>query len=198
MGNFRGSRMPPLPIKLPLLFPDINSNSSLWSISCAIAFMLVGLWQPNNKYWANIVYVGSGFALIGLMGLNNGQNIDVFPAFLLIMVIRGCLSFKIPGSLIVSGISFGWFLISLFFVVQNSLNSLNIEQVPAIVTPGLKPKIIYQLYSNDEQYKALVFNMATNTTILFCLISLFVFLLVNALLSEYRSRQELGIVNMLY
>lgn len=37
--------------------------------------------------------------------------------------------------------------------------------------------------------------MAMNTTILFCLISLFVFLLVNALLSQYRSRQELGVVN---
>jgi signal transduction histidine kinase len=129
------------------------------------------------------------------MSLSNAQNINVFPAFLLIMVIRGCLSFKLPGSFIVAGISFAWFLISLFLAVQNSLNSLNIQQVPAIVIPGLKPKIIYQLYSNDEQFKALIFNIAINTTILFCLISLFVFLLVNALLSEYRSRQELGTVN---
>jgi signal transduction histidine kinase len=195
MGKFHGSNMPSPPLKLPLLFLDLSDNYSLGSMLCAIAFMLIGLWQPNHKYWAKIAYIGSGFALIGLMGLTNGQNIDIFPVFLLIMVIRSCLSFKLPTSLIVAGISFGWFLISLFLAVQNTLNSLNIQQVPAIITRGLKPKIIYQLYSNEEQFKALIFNMAINTTILFCLISLFVFLLVNALLSEYRSRQELGNVN---
>ncbi|MGL4880596.1 MAG: sensor histidine kinase [Waterburya sp.] len=192
MGQFHA---PKIPVQLPLLFPDLNGFSSHWSMLCAIAFMILGLWQPNNKYWANVSYIGTGFALIGLMSLASGENLNVFPVFLLIMVIRGCLSFKLPGSLIVAGISFAWFLISLLIAIHSTLNSLDIQQIPAIITPGLKPKIIYQLYSNDEQFKDLIFNMAINTTILFCLISLFVFLLVNALLAEYRSRQELGFAN---
>jgi signal transduction histidine kinase len=195
MGKFHGSQMPTHPLKLPLLFLDLSANYSLGSMFCAIAFMIIGLWQPNHKSWAKIAYVGSGFALIGLMGLNDNQSISIFPSFLLIMVIRGCLSFKLPGSLVVAGISFAWFSISLCLGMQYILTNFNIQQVPAIITPGSKPKILFQLYSNDEQFKALIFNMAINTTVLFCLISLFVFLLVNALLGEYRSRQELATVN---
>ena len=195
MGKFHASKMPLPPLKLPLLFPQLNTNFSPLSMLCALAFLVIGLWQPSGKYWAKIFYIGLGFALIGLISLTSGTIIYVFPPFLLIMVIRGCLSFKLPGSLIVAGISFSWFFVSLFFAFQNSLNSLNIEQVPAIITPGLNPKIIYQPYSNEEQFKVLIINIAINSAILFCLISVFVFLLVHALLSEYRSRQELGIVN---
>jgi signal transduction histidine kinase len=79
--------------------------------------------------------------------------------------------------------------------VKNSFSNLNVQQVPAIVTPGIKPEIVFQLYSNEKQLKALIMNMAINITLLFCLITVFVFLLVNALMSEYRSRQELGTVN---
>ncbi len=195
LGKFRASKMPLPPLKIPPFFPELNDNFSPLSMLYAIAFIALGLWQPNGKYWANIGYIGLGFALIGLMGITSPTIVGLFPPFLLIMVIRGCLSFKLAGSLVVAGISFIWFLISLFFAVQNSFNRVNIQQIPAIVTPGVKPEIIYQLYSNEEQLKALILNMATNITILFCLISLFVFLLVNALMSEYRSRKELGLVN---
>ena len=195
LGKLRASQMPPSPVSMPLLFPQLSANFSLLSILCAFAFLILGLWQPNGKYWTNIGYISLGFGLIGLTGITSGTAINVFPTFLLIMVIRGCLSFKLFGSLIVAGISFSWFLISLILAVQNSFNSLNIQQVPAIISPGLKPKIIYQLYTNEEQFKALIIHIAINSTILFCLISLFVFLLVNALVSEYRSRQKLGLVN---
>ncbi len=194
-GKLRASQMSPSPLNIPLLFPQLNANFPPLSILCAFAFLIIGLWQPNGKYWANIGYIGLGFALIGLTGITSGTATHIFPTFLLIMVIRGCLTFKLSGSLIVAGISFSWFLVFLLLAVQNSFNSLDIQQVPAIVTPGLDPKIIYQLYTNEEQFKALILNIAINTTILFCLISLFVFLLVNALVSEYRSRKKLGLVN---
>ncbi|MDJ0634215.1 MAG: sensor histidine kinase [Xenococcaceae cyanobacterium MO_188.B29] len=194
VGRFNASRMSPPP-NLPLLFPRVNVNFSSLSIVCAIAFLIVGLWQPKDKYWAKIFYIGLEFTLIGLIGITSDATIHVVRPLLLIMVIRGCLSFKLPGSLVVAGISFVCFLISLFLAVHNSLNDPNIQQVPAIVTPGLNPKIIYQLYSNEEQFKDLILNIAVNSTISFCLISVFVFLLVNALLSEYRSRQELRVVN---
>ena len=197
ISKFRPSQLPLPPDKFPLLllFPQLNANFSPLFMLCAFAFLVIGLWQPNRKSWANIFLTGLGFVLIGLTGITSGTSIHVFPAFLFIMVIRGCLSFKFPGSLIVAGISFSWFLISLLIGVQNSFNRLNIQELPAIVPPGLKSTIIHQLYSNDEQLKAFILHMAIKTTILFCLISLFVFLLVNTLLSEYHSRQELGLAN---
>lgn len=197
MGPFRRimeiMRIPLL--KLPPFYLELNPHFSPLSTLCAIAFIALGLWQPNGKNWTKISYIGLGFALIGLTSMTNDIAIGLFPGFLLIMVIRGCLSFKLTGSLIVTGISFTWFFLYFFRAVQNSFEHINIKQIPAIITPGIKPEIIYQLYSNEGQLKALIINMAMNIMVLFCLISLFVFLLVNALMSEYRSRKELGLVN---
>ncbi|WP_199194207.1 sensor histidine kinase [Pleurocapsa sp. CCALA 161] len=157
--------------------------------------MILGIYQPNDKHWENIIYIGLGFILIALTEISGETNLRLFLPLLLIMVIRGCLTFKRFGSFIVAGISLSWFLGSLYLLVKNSFSNLNVQQVPAIITPGIKPEIIYQLYSNEGQLKALIINMAINITILFCLITVFVFVLVNALMSEYRSRQELGTVN---
>ncbi|MDJ0744281.1 MAG: sensor histidine kinase [Xenococcaceae cyanobacterium MO_167.B27] len=197
MGRFDASKLPSPRMKPPmlLLFPQLNGNSPTLFMLCTVAFIILGLWQPSGKYGTNIRYTVLGFVLIALTGITSGTTIHVLPSFLLIMVIRGCLSFKLPGSLVVAGISFFWFFLSLFISVQHNLNSLNMQQVPAIITPGSQPKVIYQLYSNDDQFKAFIINIAINSAIFFCLISLFVFLLVNALLSEYRSRKELALVN---
>ena len=195
LGQLRYSNMPLSPIKLPPLFPAINPDISPISILLAIAFLILGLWQPNDKSWVNIIYTVLAFIFIGLIEITSENNIRLFLPLLLIMVIRGCLSFKLPSSGIVAGVSVSWFLVSLYLAVNDSFSRLNIEQVPAIITPGLKPEVIYQLYSNEEQLRALIINMAMSITMLFCLITVFVFLLVNALMSEYRSRHELGLVN---
>ena len=195
LGQFRFPNLPFPPIKVPPLFPVVKPDLSFESFLLAIAFLGLGIYQPNDKHWQNIIYIGLGFVLIGLMGISSETNLRFFLPLLLIMVIRGCLTFKLFGSFIVAGISLSWILASLYLAVKNSFSNLNVQQVPAIITPGIKPEIIYQLYSNKEQLKALIINMAINITILFCLITVFVFILVNALMSEYRSRQKLGTVN---
>ncbi len=195
LGQFRSRNLPLPPLKIPPFFPAINSDFSPVSFLFAIAFLILGIYQPNDKHWGNIIYIGLGFILIALTEISSETNLRLFLPLLLIMVIRGCLTFKILGSFIVATISLSWFLGSLYLVVKNSFSNLNVQQVPAIITPGIKPEIIYQLYSNEGQLKALIINMAMNITILFCLITVFVFVLVNALMSEYRSRQELGTVN---
>lgn len=195
MGQFNVLRIPIPPLRFPLFLPNVSPSVSPLSVLCMISFITLGLWQPQEKYWSNISYIALGFTLIGLASITSNASFSIFPGLLLIMVIRGCLSFKLPGSIIVAGISFSGFLLSLLLAIKNSFARLNIQQIPAIVTPGIKPEIIFQLYSNEEQLKALTINMAIHITVFFCMISLFVFLLVNALLSEYRSRQKLGVVN---
>ena len=197
IGQLRTQFPPFPPVKLPPFFPEINPDLSPSSIVFTITFIALGLWRPHDKYWSNILYIGLGFALIGLTGITDENNIRLFIPLLLIMVIRGCLTFKLPGSSIVAAISITWFFASLYLAVQNSLNNLNLnmQQVPAIVTSDIEPEVIYRLYSNEEQLKVLIINMSLNITMLFCLITIFIFILVNALMSEYRSRQELGLVN---
>jgi signal transduction histidine kinase len=195
VGQLRLSNVPMPPIKLPLFFPGIDTPFSPVAFLLAIAFLGLGLHQPNDKHWENIIYIGLGYIVIGLIGISGDSNIRLFLPLLLIVVIRGCLSFKFLGSFVVAVISISWCYLSLYLAVKHSFNNLNIQQVPAIITPGVKPEIIFQLYSNEEQLKALIINMAINIAILFCSITIFVFLLVNALMSEYRSRQELKSVN---
>jgi signal transduction histidine kinase len=194
LTKFHILKFPPFP---PGFRPPLgHTQFSFVSILSVIAFGAIGLWFPK-KIQFKIIHTALGFLLIGLAAFGGNKNINFFPALLLIMVIRGCLSFKLPGSLIVAGISCSGFLISLFLAVQNSFDRLSVKQMPVLVAPGsgLRPKILRQPYLNEEELKSLIFNMALNSTIMFCLISVFVLLLVNALISEYRSRQELAIAN---
>ena len=195
LGHFRSKYFPVVPIKLLPFLSEINSDLSPISFIFIAAFILLGIWQPKDRTIHNIFYIGLGFLLIGLTWITGVTQFPLFLPLLLIMTIRGCLTFDMPGSLIVASISISWFLFSFYLVVKNSFINLDLEQVPAIITPGIKPEIIYQLYSNEEQLQALIINMAMNVTMLFCVITVFVFVLVNALMSEYRSRQKLRLVN---
>lgn len=195
VGHIRADTMPTPPMKLLPLFPEINSSFSPISTIIIIFFVFLGLWQPSNNNRINIVYITLGFILIGLAWTLGENRVPLLLPLLLIMVIRGCLAFQLLGSSIVAVIAIGWFVGSLYLAVKSSFSNLDIQQIPAIISPGVEPEIIYQLYANEEQLKTLTINMTINITILFCLITVFVFILVNALMSEYRSRQELGLVN---
>ena len=161
LGHFRSKYFPVVPIKLLPFLSEINSDLSPISFIFIAAFILLGIWQPKDRTIHNIFYIGLGFLLIGLTWITGVTQFPLFLPLLLIMTIRGCLTFDMPGSLIVASISISWFLFSFYLVVKNSFINLDLEQVPAIITPGIKPEIIYQLYSNEEQLQALIINMVT-------------------------------------
>ena len=193
--HFRNKFFPSISIRSHPLFLEINPNSYPVSLIFIFAFILLGIWHPNQKNISKIIYISLGFLLIGLTWATGATQFPLFLPLLLIMVIRGCLIFKLPGSFVVAGISITWFLLSLYLVVGNSFSNLGKGSVSTIITPGIKPDNLYPFYPNEEQLRSLIINMAMNITILFCLITVFVFILVNALMSEYRSRQELKLVN---
>ncbi|MEM8675488.1 MAG: sensor histidine kinase [Cyanobacteria bacterium P01_G01_bin.67] len=185
----------PLFINFPSIFPELIPQLFPLSILLAIAFLVMGIWQPQGKWWENASYIGLGFVLIGLIGITGNASVRLLPPLLLIMVIRGCLCFNLSGSIIVAATSLTWFFVSLFFTLNERLKLPGIQQISAIITSDIQPDVIYQLYSNEEQLKLLIHSMATNISFLFCLISVFVFLLVNALKAEYFSRSELKLAN---
>lgn len=185
----------PIFLKFQPVFPEIYSNFFPLSIFFAITFLIIGLWYPRGNFWYSLGYIGLGFILIGITVFMSNATVRLFPPLLLIMVIRGCLSFNLIGSLLVATISIGCFFTSLYFTVFKHINSNNIQQLSTILPPGIAPEVIAKINSNEEQLKLLLKMMATNVSVFFCLISLFVFLLVNALKSEYLSQLELRQVN---
>lgn len=182
-------------IQFSPIFPQLNAFFLPVSIFCALSFLILGLWQPKRGDWLNIAYIGLGFALIGIMAISSNASPRLFPPLLLIMIIRGCLSLNLIGSLIVAIISLSSFFVSLNFAVGDYLNNISFQQISTISNLDLQPEVISQLQSNEPQLKFIMTQMAINTGTLFCLISLFVFLLVNALKSEYFSRIELKRAN---
>ena len=84
----------PLYLIFPPIFPELNTNFFPLSVFCAIAFLLLGLWQPKGEKWLNIGYITLGFALIIITAIASNATVRLLPPLLLIMVIRGCLNFN--------------------------------------------------------------------------------------------------------
>lgn len=177
------------------IFPELHAVFFPVSIVCAIAFVVLGLWQPKRGDVLNIVYIGLGFVLISITAITSNASARIFPPLLLIMIIRGCLSLNLLGSLVVAIISVASFFASLIFVINEHLNNIDLGQIASINESDIQPEIILQLQSNESQVKTIFTQMAISTSTLFCLLSLFVFLLVNALKSEYFSQLGLRQAN---
>ena len=142
----------------------------LFSIFIIIGVM--GLRLPGPKILAKVMYIFGGLFLLLIANFGLGRGISFAPPLLLILVIRGCLVFKIHGRLLVAGLS--W----IFFIFTLRLN------IPFHVQNQLK-------FINTEELKKTVFDLQLTASILFSFILLFVLLLVNAVVCERQSRQKL-------
>jgi len=143
------------------------SRLPLLTLSSIAAFAVMGLRLPTGKPAYKILYTGLEIVLIVLTGIARG--IRLFPFLYLILVIRSCLIFELRGRLVVTGLSFTLFLLTLSHWSQS---------FP--VRPGAQERLrfIFLGYS-----------------LLFGLSLAFVLLLMNALLSERQSREKLASAN---
>lgn len=185
----------PTYLKFSSVFPELNASFFPLSMFCAIAFIIMGLWLPRKVNWLTISYIVLGFVLIGIMAIASNATVRLFPPLLLIMIIRGCLSLNLLGSIFVAIISLIWFFSSLSFTINEFFTGIEFQQISTLITPRVSPEIISQIQSNEEHLRFMIVQMAINISILFFLISVFVFFLVNALKSEYFSQLELRQAN---
>lgn len=135
---------------------------------CTIAgFWLMGLRMPTGKQIYKILYTGLEIFLI-LLTVSTG-GIRLFPLLYIVLVIRSCLIFDLPGRLAVTGLSFSLFLFTL------------LRWVAAFqARPQLQERLRY---------------LVLGYTLLFGLSLAFVLLLMNALLTERQSREKLAEAN---
>ncbi|WGV26238.1 sensor histidine kinase [Halotia branconii] len=153
--------LPPSPRFSPK-FPELT-------ICSLVLFGLMGLRLPTNNNFSKIIYTASEILLILVTGIFGGRSARLFPFLYIILVTRSCLIFKLPGRLLVTGLSFIFFLLTL---------QHRFPRFP------LRPQ-------DQERFRFFSFSLA----LIFGLSLVFVLLLMNAVLSERQSREELAIAH---
>lgn len=126
-------------------------------------FGLIGLRLPTGEQVTKILYTSLEIFLILLTVAAGG--IRLFPLLYIVLVIRSCLIFQLPGRLIITGLSYSLFLFTLLNWVEA------FERRPLL----------------QERLRYLVWGYS----LLFGLSLAFVLLLMNALLTERQSREKL-------
>ncbi len=137
-------------------------QSLLFRILTIAAFGLMGLRLPTGKLGAKVLYTALEFGLI-LVPVIQGE-LSARSVFLLslVLVMRSCIIFRRPGQLI---------------VVSLALLSLGILILSKPIT--------------SDKVKAVVWDWRLSSFVLFSLTLVFALLLINALLAERQSREQL-------
>ncbi|NEQ49775.1 MAG: sensor histidine kinase [Leptolyngbya sp. SIO3F4] len=136
---------------------------------------VMGLYLPLTQFRNKILYTAIELGLFGILVLrclDNPLMVRIVPLLGLVIIIRSCQIFQTQGRLVVAGVTF-----SLHLFVSLTLGQTAIS------------RNLSRLISTPEAWQVNVFQ--TNAIILFSLALLFVFLLVDALLSVHRNQQKL-------
>ena len=149
----------------------------------AIALLgLAGLKLPFGSSWFKLVYILGGFSLSWLAVSLAGKGERVFPALLLVVVIRACLLFPWRGRISVAVLAY----LSFLALQLMSLMRLNFFGIPF----GRPLPRVFRRLPPEEVQQAL-FGFVFNSTLLFGFVVAFVLLLVSAVLAEHESRAKL-------
>ena len=160
----------PIPLqRLPTKFPELTV------ISLAI-FGLMGLRIPTNRRSSKIFYTACEIFLILITNSFGGRTSRLFPFLNLILVTRSCLIFKLPGRLVVAALSFSLFL----FTFRKRFHGIPLKGLRQSRPPFFHGKFFFFQFS---------------FVLLFVLALVFVLLLMNAVLSERKSREKLTAAN---
>ncbi|NET34425.1 MAG: sensor histidine kinase [Cyanothece sp. SIO1E1] len=148
---------------------------------------LIGLQLPHRKPpSAQVLHTSLGFGLSWLAVILGGRGEALFPALLLVVVMRACLMFPWSGRLLVAGLAYASFLLRMLF------GFLGIHPLGISIGRPL-PAAIQALPS--EVVWGIAARLTLNSALLFGLVLAFILLLVGALLAEKESRQQLSSAN---
>ncbi|KYC43578.1 histidine kinase [Scytonema hofmannii PCC 7110] len=164
-----------------LLLPPIYPlQTSPWlTVLIIVVFGAMGLRLPTNKFSHKMIYTAVVLGIVFLPAVMS-HYIRFIPMLGLIAVIRSCQMFKLWGRLIVAGLVY----VSYLYIIIIRSQSIIFVRIPI----GQPKPIAEQIATNTA-------NLILNNAISFALTLAFVLLLVNAVLSERRSRQELAIAH---
>ncbi|NJO42632.1 MAG: sensor histidine kinase [Cyanobacteria bacterium CRU_2_1] len=176
-------------LPVPIVDP---SQFSVLPIVGIIGFGLMGLRLPTNRLISKVLYTALELGIILSPILLNYHG--RFAPFLgIIAVIRGCQMFTLPGRLVVAGLVYVSFLLTLF-----QHNDIKVMRVVVCVPDSndlVEPNKTFLADVVQAQPDSNIFILKLNFILSFGLAIVFVLLLVNSLLTERQSRQKLAIVH---
>lgn len=149
--------------------------SPLLALPIILMVGLMGLRIPKHGLLPKLLYTSLEFGLISLLLPLAGGMVGLFPLLYLVVAIRSCTMFQPRGRLLVAGLTFISFVLTIFFRVSP------LHDVKKGLPLGLDGITVVTL--------------KLNATLTFGLTLVFVLLLVNALLSERQSREKLTTAN---
>jgi len=141
---------------------------------------LMGLSLPLAQPKAKIPYTAIELGLFGILiarCFDNPLMMRMVPILGMIIVLRSCQIFRTQGRLVVA----------IFTLSLHLFASLRLG------TTGLNQNLLSRLASPPEDWQVRVFQ--TNAILLFAMVLLFVFLLVDALLSARQNQEKLAIAH---
>jgi len=169
-----------------ITLPNLGFRFRPIVIPIIAALAALGLRLPFGSRFTQLMYTNLGFGLSWLAVLLGGRGERVFPALLLVVVIRACLMFPWNGRILVTAAAYVSFLLMLFMSFMH--------MTPFGIPLGRKlPPRLREL--PDEIVQTFLINLKLNSALLFALVLIFVLLLVGTLLAEKQSRQELSLAN---
>ncbi|MBE9100106.1 sensor histidine kinase [Vacuolonema iberomarrocanum] len=157
----------PRPPRFAPVFP-------IFKLLSITGFGLMGLRLPTRLAIA-IPYTLLEFGWLFLATSTSGRRLHLFPLLYIVLVIRSCLMFRLPGRIFVTVAAFCSFLL---------LGFMRMRLSDFVASPALRDRL-----------RPVFFATTLNTLLVFGLALLFVLFLVNALMAERASRQRLTEAN---
>ena len=146
----------------------------------------MGMRLPFGSRLMQGLYTGAGLGLSWLIILLGGKAERVFPALLLVVVIRACLMFPWNGRIVVGIFAY------LSFLLMQLMLVMRIRPLGVPLGRPLPPPLRMR---PTEEVRVFLIHSKLNTALLFGLVLVFVMLLVGALLAQKQSREKLALAN---
>ncbi|MFK0735040.1 MAG: hypothetical protein ACFKPT_28385 [Gloeotrichia echinulata GP01] len=126
------------------LTDDPQHPSSFWlvNILCILGFGLMGLWLPKGTSISKWLYTSLELGIIWLINALGGWQVSFLSPYL-IVVLRSCLIFPPVERLVVTGLVFVSFLLSLVMSIKNiSAIQQELTQLRAVTLTQIKISLI--------------------------------------------------------
>ena len=154
--------------------------------SLLILFAGLGFWIPKRTLWRKIIYTAIELGILALAALSSSCW-DCFSWSLVVVVIRSCVIFKLPGRLITAGLTF----VLAVFIDFLSVALLMEELLQESSDQTYLSEVISILGLSVTEFPLLMIQEQIKVTLSIGAVLVFVLLLTNALASERQSRQQL-------
>lgn len=165
-----------------LPFPNRDFiQSSMLTIPVIFGFGLMGLRLPTQRLFTRLLYTALEFGIFLLPTIFDSR-IRLIPFLGIVILLRSCQMFKLSGRLIVAGLVYASFALTLFWHDPPVPIKL-----PKLGETGVK--------AEDIPADSTILLLKLNAILSVGLLLVFVLLLVNSLLSERQSRQKLTIAH---